>query len=119
MTLTGEFLASLARVDDDATISATLPPACYADPAVFDAECRKVLRSSWLGVGRADRWAQPGDYATLSLGGVPVFVCRDESRRLRAFANTCRHRGTQLLQGHGNVARIACPFHGWTYGLDG
>ncbi len=53
------------------------------------------------------------------MAGVPIIVIRDTAGHLRAFANSCRHRGTQLLEGEGNCGRIACPFHSWTYALDG
>ena len=119
MALNKELLASLAGVSRDMSESSTLPPACYYDPAVHQLETAHLLRESWLGVGRSDRWPNPGDYAALDLGGVPTMVLRDQQRRLRAFANTCRHRGTQLVRDEGNTARIVCPFHGWTYGLDG
>ena len=99
--------------------ASTLPPACYTGGAALAAETSGLLRRSWLGIGRADEWRTPGDYFAFDLAGTPVFVLRDEKRLLRAFANTCRHRGTRLLEGRGNTSRIRCPFHGWTYGLDG
>ena len=100
-------------------MSSTLPPACYSGVDVLATETSGLLRRSWLGVARADEWQEPGDYRVLELAGASIIVIRDEERRLRAFANTCRHRGTRLLEGSGNAARIRCPFHGWTYGLDG
>ena len=99
--------------------ASTLPPACYTGTEALAAEESGLLRQSWLGIGRSDEWREPGDYSTFELAGTPVIVLRDEDRRLRAFANTCRHRGTRLLEGRGNAGRIRCPFHGWTYGLDG
>ena len=99
--------------------SATLPPECYHDFAFMELESIKVLRTSWVGVGRSDQFTASGDYEALSVGGVPVIVLKDKFGKLRAFANTCRHRGTQLVAGRGNTPRLVCPFHGWTYGLDG
>ena len=110
---------ALDKVSRDVTTSSTLPPACYRDATALDAERLVISQRSWLGIGRGDRWASAGDYAVLSLAGASVIVTRDEDKNLRAFANTCRHRGTALLTGEGNVARIVCPFHGWTYALDG
>ena len=109
----------LSKVSCDMSMSATLPPACYHDEDIAETERIAVSRASWLGIGRGDRWPTAGDFAVLSLGGESVIVLRDTDLILRAFANTCRHRATALLSGEGNVARIACPFHGWTYGLDG
>ena len=61
----------------------------------------------------------PGDYAALDLAGVPLILLRDKAGELRAFANSCRHRGTKLLAGSGRCRTVTCPFHGWVYGLDG
>ena len=119
MNLEKAFHSALGNVSREMATSATLPPDCYRDPGVLKAENVAVTHRSWIGIGRADRWASLGDYTVLALGGASVIVMRGEDRCLRAFANTCRHRGTALLNGEGNVARITCPFHGWTYGLDG
>ena len=119
MTLGAELQDALRDVSGDISASSTLPPACYSGVDVLASETSGLLRRSWLGVARADEWQEPGDYRVLELAGTSTIVIRDEERRLRAFANTCRHRGTRLLEGSGNAARIRCPFHGWTYGLDG
>ena len=119
MNLDNTLRNQFSKVSRDMSVSATLPPACYHDETILEMERIAVSRTSWLGIGRGDRWSNAGDYAVLSLGGESVIVVRDSQRVLRAFANTCRHRATALLAGEGNVTRIACPFHGWTYGLDG
>ncbi len=111
--------AQLARVTPSLETSETLPPACYTDPAVLARENEHIFRTSWVGVGRADRWQAPGDYVALSVGGVPIIVVRGKKGDLGAFANSCRHRGTQLLVGEGSCRRIQGPFHSWTYALDG
>ena len=113
------FHKALENVSRDMAKSSTLPPVCYRDTSALDAERPAISHRSWLGIGRGDRWASAGDYAVLTLGGASVIVTRDQDNNLRAFANTCRHRGTALLAGEGNVPRIVCPFHGWTYALDG
>ena len=97
----------------------SLPPWCYTARAFFEAESVRAFRSAWASVGRADRVAGPGDYAAIELAGVPILLLRDRAGVLRAFANSCRHRGTKLLQGSGNCRAIKCPFHGWSYALDG
>jgi phenylpropionate dioxygenase-like ring-hydroxylating dioxygenase large terminal subunit len=109
----------LARVEPPFDSSDTLPPVCYTDPDIYERELESVFRTSWIGVGRADRWKAPGDYAAFKLAGIPIIVLRGKEGELRAFANSCRHRGTQLLEGEGNCRRIICPFHSWTYALDG
>ena len=114
-----ELLDALRDASGDISVSSTLPPACYTGVDVLSAETTGLLRRSWLGVARTDEWKEPGDYRVLEPAGTSIIVVLDEEGRLRAFANTCRHRGTRLLEGSGNAARIRCPFHGWTYGLDG
>ena len=111
--------AQLARVTPSLETSETLPPACYTDAAVLAREHERIFRTCWVGIGRADRWQTTGDYVALNVGCVPIIVVRDKHGGLRAFANSCRHRGTQLLVGAGNCRRIQCPFHSWTYALDG
>ena len=114
-----ELERALGDVNADFAVSSTLPPACYTGEDALAAEMSGLLRRSWLGIARADEWKEPGDFRVLEVAGASVIVVRGEDGRLRVFANTCRHRGTRLLEGSGNAARIRCPFHGWTYGLDG
>lgn len=114
-----ELRAFFAAVRPPIETSETLPPACYVDESLFKREQRDIFRRCWIGIGRADRWKRDGDFSALDIAGVPVIVIRDREGGLRAFANTCRHRGAQLLQGEGRRQMITCPFHGWGYGLDG
>lgn len=114
-----ELYRQLSQVLQDCGQSATLPPACYADPALFRYDTDTLFRRSWVSAGRADRWKEPGDYGALHIGGVPIFVLRNRDGHLKSFANSCRHRGHPLLQGQGNCKKIPCPFHCWTYDLDG
>jgi len=97
----------------------SLPSWCYTSPAFLAAERERLFRRGWNCIGRADRLTKPGDFAAFTLAGVPTLLLRDQAGVLRAFANSCRHRGTQLLQGEGNCRAIVCLFHGWTYRLDG
>ena len=119
MALSAELADALRWASGEISTASTLPPPCYTGAESLAAETAGLLRRSWLGIARADEWRDAGDYSTFELAGTPTIVLRDEQGRLRAFANTCRHRGTRLLDGSGNATRIRCPFHGWTYGLDG
>ena len=101
-----------------AASASTLPAVCYTDREVHRVERDTVFRRGWIGVGRFDRWSDVGDFSAIDLGGVPVVVVRDTDR-LRAFANTCSHRSSQVMVGDGNCSRMRCPFHFWTYALDG
>jgi phenylpropionate dioxygenase-like ring-hydroxylating dioxygenase large terminal subunit len=96
-----------------------LPPACYVDPAFYRAELDRIFYRGWHMVGRADRIPSSGDYFTASLGDVPLLIARGQDGMARAFVNACRHRGTPLAAGTGNTRVFACPYHAWTYGLDG
>jgi choline monooxygenase len=97
----------------------SLPPWCYTAPEFYQREVERIFRKSWNFVGRADEIAKPGDYLVFDLVGQSVIVLRDKAGGIRAFANTCRHRGTRLLSGSGHCRSIACPYHAWVYDLDG
>ncbi len=99
--------------------SQTLPPGCYTDTTFFQQEMKTIFHGAWIGLGRADRWPAPGDYTAMDIAGVPTIVIRDRSGELRAFANSCRHRGMQLLEGEGNTPSITCPYHAWVYAPEG
>ena len=98
-----------------------LPREAYTSPAWFAQERRDLFGRSWACAGAAADLAAPGAYATVAAGDFPLAVLRDERGALRAFHNLCRHRGTELLEGAGRLdrSRIVCPYHRWTYGLDG
>jgi phenylpropionate dioxygenase-like ring-hydroxylating dioxygenase large terminal subunit len=114
-----ELVSNLKKCIAPAAEAVCLPPACYTDDAVLQTEMTHIFRRHWLGIGHAGRFKAAGDYETLELAGVPLIVLRDKEGVLRAFANTCRHRGARLLDGEGNCQAISCPFHKWTYRLDG
>jgi len=98
----------------------TLPHWCYTSQDFFDREIARIFLRSWNFVGRADEVPNPGDYLTADdLAGGPVLVVRGKDNEVRAFANSCRHRGARLLKGAGNCRRIVCPYHSWIYALDG
>ncbi len=97
----------------------TMPPWCYTAEAFYRRELERVFRRAWNFLGAADQLSDDGDYRALTFAGVPLFVVRDADGTLRAFANACRHRGTELLEGTGNCRVVACPYHSWTYALDG
>ncbi len=96
-----------------------MPTSVYTSEAFLEAELEHIFRKDWFCVGRASSLAKPGDYTTLDLAGQPIMVVRGQDGALRAQSNVCLHRMSTLLHGEGNAARITCPYHGWTYGLDG
>ena len=97
----------------------TLPARWYTDPAVFELERERIFAGSWQYAGPAEWVAQPGDLFACQAGHVPIVVVRDESGGLRAHINVCRHRGHLVASGRGNRRSLQCPYHAWTYGLDG
>ena len=103
------------RVED----ATTLPPWAYHDPDFHERERARVFARSWCFVGHAGRVPDAGDYFTLDYAGVRLIVVRGRDGQVRCFANSCRHRGASLLEGEGTCRAIQCPYHGWTYGLDG
>jgi len=102
----------------------TLPFRLYVDEAVFADERRQLFARQWVHVGRDEELARAGDWQRVGVGGEALLLVRGDDGVLRGFANTCRHRGAELCpadgpeSGHaGRVLR--CPYHHWTYGLDG
>ena len=96
-----------------------LPARFYTSPEIHALEREHILLRHWFFVARAEELSQPGDWRALETVGGPVLLTRDEAGRLHAFANACRHRGSILLQGCGNRRSLTCPYHAWTYRLDG
>jgi len=97
----------------------TLPWSWYTDPAVLRIEQERIFRRFWQYVGRVDEVAEPGSFRATRAGDVPVLLVRDEAGTLRALLNVCRHRGSLLCTGSGVRRTLQCPYHAWTYGLDG
>ena len=97
----------------------TMPAFTYTSPEFYQREVERIWRKTWNFIGSADQIRNNGDYFTLNFAGVPTIVLRDHDGKIRAFANTCRHRGSELLEGKGNCKLIVCPYHSWTYDLNG
>ena len=97
----------------------TLPYAWYTDPAVLRVEQERIFARSWQYATRADLVAEPGSMTPAWAGSLPVLVVRGSDGELRAFVNVCRHRGHVLCQADAQRETIQCPYHAWTYDLDG
>ncbi|MBS9479002.1 aromatic ring-hydroxylating oxygenase subunit alpha [Ancylobacter radicis] len=111
-----ELLEAAARPFEDAR---AMPPSVYTSPEFLARELDTIFSKEWICVGRSSGLATAGDYLTYELAGQPVMVLRDKEGELRAFSNVCLHRMSTLLEGTGNRRAIVCPYHAWTYGLDG
>ena len=99
---------------------ATLPWRHYTDPATLDLERERIFRRTWQYAGYTGQLPDDGPAALATYAGdIPVVVTRDAEGNLRALLNVCRHRGSVLVDGASERATIQCPYHAWTYGLDG
>ncbi len=96
-----------------------MPPSVYTSDAFLKRELSDIFSKDWFCVGRADALPNAGDYVTQDLAGQPIMVIRDKDGTLRAQSNVCLHRMSTLLHGRGNARSIVCPYHAWTYNLDG
>lgn len=99
----------------------TLDAGYYTSGAVFRAERERIFSRSWICVGRCEQIVRAGDYFLASVDGEDLIVVRDRSNAVHAFYNVCRHRGTRLCEQSGGhfSGSIQCPYHAWTYALDG
>jgi phenylpropionate dioxygenase-like ring-hydroxylating dioxygenase large terminal subunit len=102
-----------------ATCAATPPWVRYTDPDWFAREQEAIFRRVWVPVARASELAGPGAYKAVDVGGEAVLLVRDRDGTLRALSNVCRHRFALLKEGTGTAGRIVCPYHAWTFALDG
>ncbi len=102
------------------TATRTLHANAYGSSEILERERREVFARAWMIIGHVAEVRNPGDFTTGSIAGEPVVVLRDENGDLRAYSNVCRHRAAQLATGTGTCAKVLrCPYHGWTYRLDG
>ena len=95
------------------------PGALYSSPDIYAAEVDRMFRRDWLFVGRIEELPNPGDFTTMRIAGEPIIVARAQDGQLHAFYNMCVHRGVEVAEGCGHTRVFRCPYHGWTYDLDG
>ncbi len=111
-----ELLANAATPFDEAH---AMPRSVYTSDEFLKAEIDSIFSKEWFCAGRASSLAEPGEYLTLELAGQPIMVIRDKAGVLRAQSNVCLHRMSTLLEGRGKTNAIVCPYHAWTYELNG
>ena len=97
----------------------TLPGRAYTDPQWFQQERTAIHFRSWHYAGSTQELARPGSYVTARILDQSVIILRDKDLAIRGFFNVCQHRAHELLQGRGQVSVITCPYHAWSYGIDG
>jgi choline monooxygenase len=96
-----------------------MPPEVYVSPGFLELEQQGIFAREWQCLGRAGALSQQGDYLTADINGQPVLVVRTPEGDLRAMSNVCLHRMSVLLEGRGNTRAIVCPYHAWSYTLNG
>ena len=100
--------------------ASTIPSSWYVNKDLYELELRSVFSNTWQLAARRDQVAEPGQYVTSDVAGEPVVVVRGNDGVLRAFFNVCRHHAAAVMtEPHGTAAQLRCPYHGWTYSLEG
>ena len=111
---------ALAGFEARGPVASGLPGAAYTSEAFLALENERIFSDSWVFAGYAHELAEAGDVAPITVAGRPLLLVRDAGHRVRVFHNVCRHRNLKLVDLPGNAGRaIRCPYHSWTYGLDG
>lgn len=117
--LDNAFISGLSSSSGSIEISETLPPECYTHHGFYEFEKEALFNHEWLCVGRENWVGKPGDFFTTSIIGEPIVVARDLNGNLHAMSSVCQHRAMLVAEGSGNSRGFVCPYHHWTYGLDG
>ena len=114
-----EFTQIKGQYDPVALRSHSINTRCYTEAKFLDIEREQIFQRSWQFLCHEEKLRQPGDYVCANVDGRSVVGIRNRSGELAAFYNVCKHRGHELLADEGNIKRITCPYHAWTYDLDG
>src|ERR1700676_182545 len=113
-------ILNLYNPNDPLERASTIPAPWYRDPRIEELERANVLSTTWQVVGRTDQVRGNGQFFTAELAGEPLVVARGEDGQLRAFYNVCRHHAAAVVtEVQGCAKQFRCPYHGWTYGIDG
>lgn len=112
-------LSELAQVTPEEATA--MPLGVYTSDELLRRELDCIFSTQWICAGREDSIVRAGDYITYHIGNQPIVIMRQQDNSVRAFANVCRHRMMQLLDGSGSCTQklIVCPYHAWSYGIDG
>ena len=114
-----EFAAISGGFDRDPSRSLSLRKEAYVDPRWHRVDLREIIARTWQWVCHVEKLRAPGSFVAIEIAEQPIAVVRDREGTLRAFYNVCKHRAHELLSGEGTTTRIMCPYHAWTYRLDG
>lgn len=120
MKLSDDMLATISNgYDPEPSRSYSIHASCYRDPKILELEQQQIFRKSWQFLCHEEKLREPGSYIAARVGEQSIVACRGTDNELRAFYNVCKHRGHELLSGEGTTKVIVCPYHAWTYNLDG
>ena len=117
--LNDAFFSNLDRSTWAVEKAETLPPECYTDAEFYHLEKEALFNHEWLCVGRESDALNPGDYFTTHIVDEPIIVVRNKKGELNAMSAVCQHRAMLVAEGKGNARAFRCPYHHWTYSLDG
>jgi choline monooxygenase len=113
-------IVALYNDQDPLERASTIPAAWYVSEDVAELERQAVFGQTWQVVAHADQLRQPGQFVTAGLAGEPLVIVRGADNELRAFYNVCRHHAAAVvIEAQGKASILRCPYHGWSYGLDG
>ena len=104
---------------DEPRKSLSMHKNAYIDPQWLDVDKKEIFHKSWQFLCHEESLREPGSFKTINIQGQSIVAVRDKDNNLRAFYNVCKHRGHELLSGEGKTKRIICPYHAWSYDLDG
>lgn len=96
-----------------------MPSYYYTSAEIFELEKEQLFYRDWLCVGREEEVEHPGDYFTFNIVGEPILITRNLDGEINAFSNTCAHRGVEVAKGRGSRTVFVCPYHAWSYDLNG
>ncbi len=107
------------KPEPDLSRATTLPARWYLEPGFLELEKERIFRGTWQAAGLTSQLSKPGDYVACDLVGEPLVITRNSTGVLHALSNVCRHRASTIAAGHGTCTTLRCPYHGWTYSLEG
>ena len=111
--------AIAAGFDPNPAASMSLQADAYTEPEWFAYEQQAIFARTWQWVCHVEKLREPGSYVTTEVAGMPVVIVRTKDGVLKAFYNVCKHRAHELIFGEGTTRNLVCPYHAWTYDLDG
>lgn len=111
---------SIAELIADQQPGYALEQRFYTDPDIYELEIERVINRNWILAGHVSQLPEPGDFKVLNVARESAIIVRSKSGELKGFANVCRHRGSLVCLDHrGHADKFVCPYHGWTYDIDG